>query len=888
MSAWAIRHPKSAIIVWLVVLLVALGAGSTLGGTTINSFALPGTPSQQAQDLLQKLGSPSADPTSSLTVVWSPKSGKATDKAVREKVMPMLEALSKEAHVVCVQTPFEKSGRYENLGDKCPQAMTASLPDAVTAGISSVLKKETGLSLAEVQDASKVLAPLADVAPDRLGSLARTLPTAASIARLPTPVLDGLVRAGNWLAGVVPGVTKSDADQLAGILGGLQKFAELPESVLKPLSAADPQKLSKVAEALPGEVADFERLDAEMEKEIDRLRSAAKVVEQAISPVSADGRVAFATVTVNEGSLTAEQADSVASILRTHSTGDLQIGAQGAGIEAAGSGQDNSIPVGLAAAVIILLIAFGSLIAAFLPIISAGTGLAAASGLTLLAARGMDISSVAPSLAIMIGLGVGIDYALFVLNRYRQGLQDGAEPKDAALTAVRTAGRAVHFAGFTVIVALLGMYLLGINFFNGLAVAAALAVLMVMLAATFFLPAVLSLLGTKALALRLPWARTLKPFDPQASKWSTYGALLQRAPILPVIIVVALIGLLAVPALQMKSGFPDDGSQPSGSPARSGYDLMAKGFGDGRGGPFVVAVEVPKDKPFVGLKAALEVLEKTPDVASTMPSAKMLPLLELDPKIFADGGILTAVVLYPKTAPDAERTQKLLTTLRDTTAPELQAKHDVKIFVGGTQAVSMDFTEKVQSALPLFLAFVIGFGFLALMVLFRSLAIPLTAALTSLLSFAGALGVTVAVFQLGIGDSLLGVSGTGPILPFLPLMVFAILFGLSMDYQVFLVSRMREAWEKGSDNKAAVRLGLAGSGRVVVVAASIMTSVFIAFVLSPNSTLKLFGVALAAAVVIDAFLVRLILVPSLMSLFGKANWWVPGWLGRFLPKVSVD
>lgn len=883
MSAWAVRHPKSAILGWLLVLLIALGAGRLLGGTTVDSFALPGTPSQQAQDLLQKISTPAADPSSSLTVVWSPEKGSATERAVREKVMPMLEALAKEPHIACVQTPFEK-----NLGRKCPDVIKTSLPDAVTAGISSVLVKETGLSLAEVQDAAKVLAPLADVAPDRLGSLARALPTAASIARLPAPVLDGLVRAGNWLAGVIPGVTKAEADDLAGILGGLQKFAELPESVLKPLAQADPKRLAAVAEALPRDVAEFERLDALMMKEVDRLRSAAKVVESAISPVSQDGRVAFATVTVNEGTLTATQADAVASILRTYTSADLQIGAQGAGIEAAGSGQDNSISVGLAAAIIILLIAFGSLVAAFLPIISAGTGLAAGAGLTLLAARGMDISSVAPSLAIMIGLGVGIDYALFVLNRYRQGLQDGVTPKDAALTAVRTAGRAVHFAGFTVIVALLGMFLLGINFFNGLAVAAALTVLMVMLAATWFLPAVLSLMGTRAIGLRMPWARTLKPFDPQKSRWTSFGALLQRAPIVPIVIVVALIGVLALPALQMKSGFPDDGSQPAASPARIGYDLIVEGFGEGRGGPFVVAVEVSKDKPFAGLKAALEALEKTPGVASTMPSAKMLPLLELDPKIFADGGSLTAVVLYPKSAPDAEATQELLTTLRNTTAPELETKHNVKVFVGGSQAVSIDFTAKVQSALPLFLAFVIGFGFLALMVLFRSLVIPITAALTSLLSFAGALGVTVAVFQLGIGDSLLGVSGTGPILPFLPLMVFAILFGLSMDYQVFLVSRMREAWENNPDNKAAVRMGLAGSGRVVVVAASIMTSVFIAFVLSPNSTLKLFGVALAAAVVIDAFLVRLLLVPSLMSLFGKANWWLPGWLSKILPKVSVD
>jgi len=864
-------------------LLLAVSAGRAFGGTMTDSFALPGTPSQQAQDLLEKLNTSNTDPTTSLTVVWSPKSGRADDDATRKRVMPMLEKLADQPFVTCVQTPFGK-----NIGDDCPKALTTSLPDAVTAGISSILVKETGLSLQEVQDAARVLAPLAEVAPDRLGSLARVLPTAARLASLPKPVLDGLAKAGEWLAGVLPGVTRSDADQLSGILGGLQRFAELPQTVLDPLAQANPDRLAAVAEKLPAEVAEFERLDAVMMKEIDRLRVAAAIVEKATSPISPDGTVAFATVTIGEASLKVDEANEVADLLTSYASSDLQIGAQGAGIESAGSGQDNSIPVGVAAALIILLIAFGSVVASFLPLISAGTGLAAGAGLTMLAAGGMDISTVAPSLAIMIGLGVGIDYALFILNRYRQGLQNGAAPRDAALTAVNTAGRAVHFAGFTVIVALLGMFILGINFFNGLAVAAALTVLMVMLAATWLLPALLSALGTRALGLRMPWARTLKPFDAQTSKWSGFASILQRAPIIPIVMILAVITVLALPALQMKSGFPSDNSQPAGSPARVGYDLMAKGFGEGRGGPFVVAVEVNPDKPFPGLKAALEALETTPGVASTMPSARMMPLLELDPKIFADGGKLTAVVLYPKSAPDAVATEQLLTTLRDVTAPALERAHGVQIFVGGSQAVSMDFTSKVQAALPLFLLFVIGFGFLALMVLFRSIVIPLTAAITSLLSFAAALGVTVAVFQLGIGDSWLGVSGTGPILPFLPLMVFAILFGLSMDYQVFLVSRMREAWSASPDNREAIRIGLAGSGRVVVVAASIMTSVFLAFVLSPNSTLKLFGVALAAAVIVDAFLVRLILVPSIMTVLGKANWWLPGWLNRLLPKVSVD
>ena len=877
------RHPRLAILVWLLVLVAALGAGRAFGGTMQDSFALPGTPSQQAQDLLAKLATPTKDPTTSLTVVWSPKAGRADDDAARDTIKPMLEELAKLPYVQCVQTPFA-----QNLGERCPDPLTTSLPDAVTAGISSILVKETGLSLAQVQDAARVLAPLADVAPDRLGSLARVLPTAARLASLPKPVLDGLITAGNWLAGVLPGVTRNDADQLSGILGGLQRFAELPTSVLEPLAKADPDRLAVVAAKLPSEVAEFERLDAAMEQEITRLRSAARSVQSAISPVSQAGRIAFATATIDEGSLTAEQADAVSAILESVASPQMRIGAQGAGIESAGSGQDNSIPVGIVAALLILLIAFGSLVAAFLPLVGAGTGLAAGAGLTMLAARGMDISTVAPSLAIMIGLGVGIDYALFILNRFRQGVQNGAEPQDAALTAVRTAGRAVHFAGFTVIVALLGMFLLGINFFNGLAVAAALTVLMVMLAATWLLPAMLSLLGMRALGLRMPWARTLKPFDPNTSRWSGFAARLQRMPFVPIAMVLVVIGVLAIPALQLKSGFPDDGSQPAGSVAREGYDLLAQGFGAGRGGPFVIAVEVPRDKAFAGLKAALEELEKTPGVASTIPNARMLPLLELDPKIFADGGRLTAVVLYPTTAPDDDATATLLTTLREQTAPTLERDHDVKIFVGGTQAVSMDFTAKVSAALPIFLLFVIGFGFLALMVLFRSLLIPLTAAATSLLSFAAALGVTVAVFQLGIGDALLGVSGTGPILPFLPLMVFAILFGLSMDYQVFLVSRMREAWVKTPDNREAVRIGLAGSGRVVVIAASIMTSVFLAFVLSPNATLKLFGVALAAAVIVDAFLVRLILIPSLMTVFGSANWWLPKPLQRVIPNVRLE
>lgn len=884
MSRWAVRHPVAALLAWLLVLVVAIVAGSAFGGTPQNTFALPGTPSQQAQDLLAELDAPSAKPTASLQVVWSPTRGRADDAAVKRAVMPTLKALAALPEVNCVATPFG-----ENLGRDCAKALPPSLAKVVEQGISKVLAKETGLTLAQVQEATAAIAPIADIAPGRLGRIAAALPTAAKVASLPKPLLDGLIKASEWLAGVIPGIPKTDIAALDRALGGIQAFAKLPASVLKPLAKADPAKLRAIAERLPKDVAEIERVDREMEAEIAKLKKAADAFQASIAPVSKDGRVAYATATIEGTGLDAAQADAVAALIEQARTPDLQVGAQGAGIDNAGSGQDLSIPIGLLAALLILLVAFGSVTAALLPLIGAGTGLAIGAMITQLAMRGMDISSVAPSLAIMIGLGVGTDYALFVLNRFRQGLQSGMEPKPAAEKAVGTAGRAVLFAGTTVIVALLGMHILGIGFFDGLAVAAAATVLMVMLAATWFLPAVLSLLGTRALGLRLPWARTLRPFDPETSAWSRFGALLQRAPIVPVLIVVAIGVLLALPATRLQTGFPDDGSQAVGSVQRTGYDLIAEGFGAGRSAPFAVAVQVPKSGDVAALATAIRELERTPGIASTMPDSASLPLLELGGKALFPGrdGRLTAVIVYPTTGPASEETSAVLATLRDDTAPALKAK-GIDIAIGGSQAVTTDFTEVVSEKLPLFLLFVVGFGFLALMVLFRSLLIPLTAALTSLLSYAAALGVAVAVFQLGIGDSLLQVPGTGPILPFLPLMVFAILFGLSMDYQVFLVSRMREEWEATGDNRHAVRIGLAGSGRVVVIAASIMTSVFLAFVLSPNATLKLFGVALGAAVLVDAFLVRLILVPALMTMLGRANWWLPRWLGRFLPTIRLE
>ncbi len=767
----------------------------------------------------------------------------------------------------------------------------AAAADPALSTVLSDLATATGLTKADALAAARLMAgiaPLAKADPATLAAVARALPGLAALARSSRATLDSLATLTPADLSFLEGVTTTEVRAVTTAFGDLARFAQLPPAALASLAAADPDSLARFAAALPKDVSTATRDMAELKAEVATLAKAASATQLVTSTVSADGKVAYATVTFDSTALTAAQADKVLSVIASADSETLTVGASGSVLEGAGARPDSSQAVGLLVAVIILLLAFGSLVAAGLPIFVAVTGLVAGQLLILVVARFTDVASFAPTLAAMIGLGVGIDYALFIMNRFNQGVRSGMEPKAAALAAVGTAGKAVAFAGSTVIVALLGMFVLRINFFNGLAVASATAVLMVMLSALWMLPALLSLLGARSLSLRVPWARHPRPFDPATSRWNAYGALIQRAPIVPAALALLAIGVLAFPAASMTMGFPDDSSEARSSPLRTGFDLLATGFGPGVNGPFFIAVETSEPKDFAALATVISALESTPGVAHTVPSSGMLPLLELDGSTFGSGGRVTAIVVQPDTSPSAAATGALLDTIRTSTAPRITEETGAVIYVGGTQAVSEDFTAVLAKALPLFLLLVVGLGFVALMILFHSLLIPLTAAVTSLLSFAGSLGVTVAVFQWGIADSVLGVSGTGPILPFLPIMVFAILFGLSMDYQVFLVSRMREEWESSRDNAQAVRLGLAGSGRVVALAATIMTSVFLSFVPTPIDTIKLFGVALASAVLIDAFIVRLVLVPSLMSLFGRANWWMPRWLGRILPSIRLE
>ena len=617
------------------------------------------------------------------------------------------------------------------------------------------------------------------------------------------------------------------------------------------------------------------------------------------APISADGSTAFATITFAtdaEGSaqVNAVDAADIVEAVEAANTGGLRVGIQGQILEFAGQEPPDSEAIGIAVAIIILLIAFGSIIAAGLPIITALFGLVAGLMFVTLAANFLDVATFAPTLAAMIGLGVGIDYALFVVNRYRQALLIGHEPKRAAIEAVETAGRAVVFAGSAVIIGLMGLLILGINFFTGLAIGAGMTVFMVMLSAVWFLPALLSVLGTRTLAWRLPWGKKAGSGQPEGRAWAHYGRGLQKFPWLTGALALGLVLMLAIPALSLRQGFADDSGKPEGSPWRIAYDLRAEGFGPGSNGPFLVVADLSEVTDPQAYGTIVAGLANAPGVGGTAPSLETLPILGKLAAAQAQAGgdaaasPIQAIAVYSATAPQDEATAELLTTLREEVNPALEAATGARLFVGGSQAITQDFTTVLTEALPLFLVVVVGLGFIALVILFRSIVVPLTGALTSLLSLAAAMGITVAIFQWGWFNDVLGVPGTGPIFPFVPIMVFAILFGLSMDYQVFLVSRMQEEWMRTRDNLASIRRGLGGSGRVVVIAALIMSSVFLAFVPSTNSIIKLFGVALASAVLIDAFVVRLVLVPSIMSMLGKANWWLPAWLDRILPTLKIE
>ena len=595
--------------------------------------------------------------------------------------------------------------------------------------------------------------------------------------------------------------------------------------------------------------------------------------------ISRDGTTAFATVTFDQRAdvLPKAAVNRVIATAEAARSARLQVELGGQAIEQA---QQASLGfatvVGIGAAILILLVSFGSFSAMGLPIVTALLGLGAGVGLITLASHVVNMPDFASELALMIGLGVGVDYALFIVTRFRENYrQNGGDVQGATEAAMNTSGRAVLFAGVTVVIALLGMFALGVSILNGAAVAAAIGVVLVLSASLTLLPALLGFAGRRIGEAGSRRTSRGAQEDGRPGFWTRWVRQVQRRPAVTAIAATAVMLLLAAPALGLRLASSDAGNDPANQTTRQAYDLLARGFGPGFNGPLQVAVALPAARDSAAITQLTHALRSTPGIASVAT-----------PRLNA-AGTAAAVAAYPSTSPQSAQTSSLVSRLRDRTIPPIERSTGARIFVGGATAAQVDFSGILASKLPLFIAVVVGLAALLLLVVFRSLVIPPQAALMNLLSIGASLGVVQAVFERGWLGGLFGVQ-SGPIDAFIPVIAFAIVFGLSMDYEVFLVSRVHEEWLARRDASAAVREGLARTGRVITAAAAVMVAVFGAFAISGNRVLEMFGLVMATAVFLDAIVIRLLLLPAVLELLGRTTWTLPRWLDRRLPRVAIE
>jgi RND superfamily putative drug exporter len=621
-----------------------------------------------------------------------------------------------------------------------------------------------------------------------------------------------------------------------------------------------------------------------VERRIDAFLAEATQVEHVGEPtptrVSDDGTIATTTLPLDVPGWEVEKEEGEALIAAAAANdGDgLEIKLGGDPIYRA---QEAASPegVGFLGAAIVLLIAFGSVVAAGLPLTIALVGLGISSGgLIVLLANVVDVPDWTTAVAGLIGIGVGIDYALLVLTRFRAAMNEGKDRHDAVVEAITTAGRSVIIAGATVVIAVLGLMLTGLPYMYGVAISASLAVLVVMVAAVTLLPALLSYLGPRVDRLRIPFlGRGLRTEgnggESPAARWSH---MVQRRPWPFAIGATAILLALAAPALGMRLGFPDAGNDPADNMTRQAYDLISEGFGPGANGPLVIAAELPDEAAQADADALVTAIRGEDGVAFVT-----------DPVISADGDAAIITVI-PTTSPQDPATEDLVEQLRETVVPEAVAGTGVTAYVGGVTAALEDQSSYILDRMPVFIIGVVGLSFLLLLVAFHSPLISLKAGIMNLLSVSAAYGVMTLFAQGGTLGQLIGIDHEVPVAPFMPVMMFAILFGLSMDYEVFLISRIREEYLKDGDTRRAVADGLAKTARVITAAAAIMVVVFLAFLAAPDVFLKLFGIGLAAAIFLDATVVRMVLVPAVMQLLGKRNWWIPNWLERILPRLDVE
>ena len=667
---------------------------------------------------------------------------------------------------------------------------------------------------------------------------------------------------------------------------------------IKLLQAAAPKQSGDIEQIVYATSGGAKVTDPAIEQKITTMIAKVEAlphVAPVVSPYSPESAhdinptktVAFITVTLDQqfSGLTQPEGKKFVATATAPAGHDLRIAVTGQLAELSNKQSFGGTLPGVILALAVLLLIFGSIFAALLPLISALFALGTAIGIIGTLSHVLKMPVFSPELVLLIGLGVGVDYALFIVTRHRQGLVAGRDVEDSIVYAVNTSGRAVLFAGIIVCIALLGMFALGVSFLYGLAVAAAIGVLLTMIAALTLLPALLGFIGTKVMSRKQK--TNLAENGPRIvgadgkGFWPKWADRVQRRPAISAAVALMVIVVLALPFFSLRLGSADQGSDPVGTTTRTAYDMLAKGFGPGFNGPLelVSVVSTPAAKNTIATVA--DDVRKQPGVASVAP-----PIF-LPSKTGSDADV-AFINVYPTTSPQAAATTNLVYHLRDDTIPQAVGHSGVNVLVGGDTAIFVDFAKVLSAKLPLFIALVVLLSFILLSIVFRSLVIPLTGAAMNLLSIGAAFGILVAVFQWGYAGSLIGVDQTVPIESFLPVMLFAIVFGLSMDYQVFLVSRMHEEYLKSGDNRVAVRNGLAATGKTVTAAALIMILVFGSFILGGQLVIKEFGIGLAGGILVDAVFIRMAVVPSVMMMLGKWNWWFPSWLDRALPKVAVE
>ncbi len=689
-------------------------------------------------------------------------------------------------------------------------------------------------------------------------------------------------------------------------------------------------------------------------------------VRKAVSPLDSDGsalvskdkKVGYIALSLrpSPSELTTDDAERIVALADPARDAGLSVGFGGyLGQKVSKPETHVSEVVGLGMAVIVLLFTFGTVVAMGLPIVTALIGLVSGLSIITLLSHVSEVPTVAPTLATMIGLGVGIDYALFIVTRHRAQRRAGMDTRESIARAVATSGGAVVFAGCTVIVALLSLAVVGIPLVTTLGYTAALVVLVAVSAAVTLLPALLAIVGDRIDSLAIPLRHAKDDGTPHG--WARWGRFVAHRPLPAAIVAVVVLVALAIPALDLYLGQQDNGALPTDTDSRRAYDGMTSGFGVGSNAPLLVSVDMSAkpakadqsqldslskqekadkqqaqqkaDKQETQIAESLEEEGVPPDEAQQQAQAQVQPQLDkqtkqisskaadqrkkaeqlaTDPRLqdlrddlrkaagvskvseplVNDGGSAAVLTVTPSTAPSDQATETLIRDLRDTTIPAATKGQDMSASVGGTTAGYVDLADEIASRLILTIGVVVGLSFLLLMLAFRSLVIPLTAGLMNLVSIGAAFGVVTAVFEKGWGASIVGIDGTVPIVSFVPLMMFAILFGLSMDYEVFLMTHIREHWLRTKNNRESVIAGVAGTGRVITSAALIMVSVFFAFILNGDPTVKQFGVGMGVAVAVDATIVRCLLVPAVMVLLGRANWWFPRWLDRIVPNFSIE